>query len=75
MESWEDLDGSHGPIISTKHLSREELEGTIRWSYIRYYTHPLIIWENIKSIRDTNDIRKLVRGGKSILARIVYYKK
>ena len=71
--SWADLDGTHGAIIRTKHLSKEDLEGIIRKAYISYYTSPRIVWQNLKRLKDTNDIRRIGRGIKSVLLRIFYY--
>jgi radical SAM superfamily enzyme YgiQ (UPF0313 family) len=75
INSWEDLDGCHGPILSTEYLSKNELAGIIRKMYINYYTSPTIIWQNIKSIRGLRDTRRILRGIRSVFSRIIFYKK
>lgn len=74
-ESWEDFDGSKGPIVRTEHLSRQELEGIQRKAYIAYYTAPRVIWANIISIRSFSQVKRILRGMKSVMSRLVYYKK
>ena len=33
-----------------------------------------VVWENVKKVRNMNDVRKLIRGANSVLARVLYYK-
>jgi len=75
MGSWAELDGTHGPIVKTYHLSRKDLEGIIRTAYISYYTAPKVVWQNLKRMRDFEDMKRIGRGVKSVLSRILYYKK
>ncbi len=73
--SWSDFDGTKGPIIRTKHLTRKELTGIVRKAYIAYYTSPNVIFTNIRSIRSWSQARRVLRGVKSVLSRIFYYSK
>jgi radical SAM superfamily enzyme YgiQ (UPF0313 family) len=75
IKSWSDFDQTQGPVIRTKHLSSHDLKGLLNWAYKSYYTSPRVIWNNLISIRSMNDLRKILRGMKSILARLIYYKK
>jgi radical SAM superfamily enzyme YgiQ (UPF0313 family) len=75
LDSWSDLDGTHGAIVKTEHLSREDLGGIIRKAYISYYTSPRIVWQNVKRMRNLEDARRIGRGVRSILSRIFYYNK
>lgn len=75
INSWADLDGTKGPIMRTEHLSKEDLEGIIRKAYIGYYTSPGIVWQNLKKMRSLRDVRRILRGVKSVLSRVIYYKK
>ena len=75
INSWSDFDGSCGPIMKTENLSREELGGIIRKAYISYYTAPRVVWSNLKKIRGFDDMKRIFRGARSVLSRIVYYKK
>lgn len=73
ITSWEDLDGTHGAILKTEHLSKEELAGVIRKAYLSYYTSPGVIWQSIKKMG--YDKKRVFRGFKSLMARLFYYKK
>lgn len=75
INSWEDLDGCHGPILNTEFLSRNKLTGIIRKMYISYYTSPTVIWQNLKSIKSLRDVRRISRGMMSVISRIIFYKK
>tara|TARA_Y100000310_G_scaffold342439_1_gene445717 strand:- start:1129 stop:2553 length:1425 start_codon:yes stop_codon:yes gene_type:complete len=74
IDSWEDLDGTKGPILRTEHLSREELKGVISRLYLAYYTSPVVIWQNLKMIRGGRDIRRIFRGLRSVISRIIFYR-
>ncbi|MBW2989026.1 radical SAM protein [Candidatus Woesearchaeota archaeon] len=73
LNSLEDLAGCSGPIVHTENLTKEELAGWQRKAYIRYYTHPKIIWKNIIKIRNLRELRRVLKGIKSVLARIFFY--
>ena len=75
IDLWADFDGSHGPIMRTKYLSRKELSGLQRKAYISYYTYPKVIFTNITSIRNIHQARRIIRGIFSVLSRILYYNK
>ncbi len=75
MESWASFDGTKGPVIRTKHLSRDELSGIVRKAYIYYYTSPRVVIRNLLSIRSMDQARRVKRGIVSIISRILYYKK
>jgi anaerobic magnesium-protoporphyrin IX monomethyl ester cyclase len=75
IDSWADLDQTKGAVIRTKHLSKKELEGMLKWAYRSYYTSPKVIWNNVRSVRSLSDVRKLARGVRSVLARITFYEK
>ncbi len=74
LNSWEDLDGTHGGVLRTKYLTNHELEGAVRKMYVGYYTAPPIILKNLANVRSVADVRKIVRGAKSIISRIAFYK-
>jgi len=75
INSFSDLDGTQGQILKTEHLSKEELSGVIRKAYLSYYTSPGVIIQNLKRCKNFNEVARVIRGAKSILARVVYYKK
>src|SRR3989344_7843465 len=73
LNSWEDLDGTHGGVLRTKYLTNHELEGAVRKMYVGYYTAPRIIIQNLANVRSVADVRKIIRGAKSIISRIAFY--
>lgn len=74
IESWSDLDGTKGPIVNTLYLFRGNFRGIIRRAYISYYLSPGIVWQNLKGLRNINNMRRVLRGIKSVFSRIFYYK-
>jgi anaerobic magnesium-protoporphyrin IX monomethyl ester cyclase len=75
IDSWEDFDGTRGPVMRTKHLSKDELAGAIRKAYLTYYTSPRVILTNLLSIRSMKQVSRVLRGAKSVISRLFYYKK
>ena len=75
IDSWEDLDGTKGPIVRTEALSRQDLGGIIRKAYFSYYTSPRVILQNLRRMRNFKEARKIARGALSVAGRIIYYKK
>ena len=73
IKSWSDLDGTKGAIIRTKYLSKKDLEGILRKAYISYYTSPTIILINLKKLILRREFKRLFRGIKSVIARILFY--
>jgi len=74
LNSWTDLDGTHGSVLKTRYLNNHELEGAVRKMYLGYYTSPMIILKNLQNIRTMSDLRKILRGAKSVLSRVLFYK-
>jgi radical SAM superfamily enzyme YgiQ (UPF0313 family) len=73
--SWSDFDGSKGPIVRTKYLSRKDLEGVQRKAYLSYYTAPAVIWANLRSVRSFRQAKRIARGMRSVISRLLYYDK
>ncbi len=74
INSYSDLDGTQGQILRTEHLSKKELAGVIRKAYLSYYTSPGVIAQNLKKCKNPQEVARILRGGKSLLARLIYYK-
>jgi len=75
IDSWTDLDGSRGPILNTKYLKKNGLPRLLRHLYLRYYTSPKVIFQNILMIRSFWDVKRIGRGLCSVLSRVFYYRK
>jgi len=74
LNSWTDLDGTHGGVLRTKYLTNHELEGAVRKMYVGYYTALPIILQNLKNVKSLADVRKILRGAKSVVSRVLFYK-
>lgn len=75
IDKWSDLDGTKGVLMETEHMDKKQMSGVIRKAYLSYYTSPRVIIQNLKDIKNMNQLRKIIRGGFSVLSRVVYYKK
>jgi radical SAM superfamily enzyme YgiQ (UPF0313 family) len=75
VESWDDFGGGNDFVIRTKHLSKEELSGFMRKAYKSYYTSPRVIWTNLKSMKNREQARRVMRSLRSVMMRAFYYNK
>ncbi len=75
LHSIEELDGSFGAIADTRHMTRQELDGGIRHAFIAYYTSPIVILRTIARANNIANMRRLFRGFKSVMSRILFWKK
>ncbi len=75
LRSIEELDGSFGAIADTRHMARQELDGWIRHAFISYYTSPIVLLRSIARANNAANIRRLSRGFKSVMSRILFWKK
>ena len=75
FHSIEELDGSFGAIADTRHMTRQELDGGIRHAFIAYYTSPIVILRTIARANNIANMRRLFRGFKSVMSRILFWKK
>ena len=73
--SWEDFDGTKGPVVKTRHLSKEDLSGALRKAYLSYYTSPAVILTNLSKVRSLSDAKRVFRGIRSVFSRVFYYDK
>jgi radical SAM superfamily enzyme YgiQ (UPF0313 family) len=71
-DSWEDFAACQA-MIETPQLSREETEAARIRAYREYYFRPGFILREAARIRHPRDIRRLVRGARSVLARLSFF--
>jgi len=69
---WEDF-ASCEALIETTQLSREEVEKARIRAYREYYFRPKYIVREALRVRHPRDVQRLVRGAKSVLARLSFF--
>lgn len=73
-DSWEDF-GAEGSLIETDQLTRQDVEEARLRAYRRYYFRPKFVARSLSRIRSPHDIKRLFRGGKSVLDRISFFQR
>jgi radical SAM superfamily enzyme YgiQ (UPF0313 family) len=71
-DDWEDFAASRA-MIETPQLSREEAEQARIRAYHEYYFRPSFILREAVRIRHPRDIRRLLRGARSVLDRLSFF--
>jgi anaerobic magnesium-protoporphyrin IX monomethyl ester cyclase len=64
---YEAIDPMKESFISYPHLTKAELETTIRRLYIRFYFRPAYVWQRIKKLAGYKDLMNKVKAAISIL--------
>jgi len=73
FDDWEDFASSNA-IIETPDLSREDTEKARLRAYREYYFRPSYIWQQALHIRHPRDVKRLLRGAASVLARLSFFR-
>jgi anaerobic magnesium-protoporphyrin IX monomethyl ester cyclase len=73
FDDWEDF-ASCNAIIETPELSREDAEKARIHAYREYYFRPSFIWQQALHIRHPRDVKRLLRGVLSVLARLSFFR-
>jgi radical SAM superfamily enzyme YgiQ (UPF0313 family) len=71
-DQWEDF-ASCKAMVETPQLSREQVEAARVRAYREYYFRPQFILREAVRIRHPRDVRRLVRGARSVLARLSFF--
>lgn len=72
-EKWEDY-AACNTIIETDEFSREDVEKARVYAYKHFYFDPRFILRSALRLKDPQDAKKVIKGAKSIVDRIVFYK-
>jgi hypothetical protein len=73
-DGWEDF-AAENSLIETDHLTREEVEEARMRAYRRYYFRPSFVAKSLLRVRSLQDMKRLFRGGRSVLDRISFFKR
>jgi anaerobic magnesium-protoporphyrin IX monomethyl ester cyclase len=71
-DSWEDF-ASCQAMIETPQLSRQQTEAARIRAYREYYFRPAFMLREAARIRHPRDIKRLLRGARSVLARLSFF--
>ncbi len=72
FDSWEDF-AAENSLIETEELTREDVERARIRAYSRYYFNPRFVAKSVLRVRSLQDIKRLFRGGRSVLDRISFF--
>ena len=71
FDRWEDLDSFHQTRLRFPNLSAEQINGTIRWAYRRYYTRPRYVAKMAKRCLKSRDhLRQSLRLATAYFSRL-----
>lgn len=73
-DGWEDF-AAENSLIEADHLTREEVEEARIRAYRRYYFRPGLVAKSLLGVRSFRDIKRLFRGGRSVLDRISFFER
>lgn len=71
-KNWEDF-ASQRSLVETPQLSRQEVEQARVRAYREYYFRPGFILREAARIRHPADLKRLVRGARSVLSRLSFF--
>jgi radical SAM superfamily enzyme YgiQ (UPF0313 family) len=74
FDSWEDF-AAENSLIETEELTREDVERARIRAYSRYYFNPRFVAKSVLRVRSLQDIKRLFRGGRSVLDRISFFQR
>ena len=74
FDSWEDF-AAENSLIETKELTREDVERARIHAYRSYYFNPKFVTRSLLKVRSLQDVKRVFRGGRSVLDRISFFRK
>lgn len=69
-KSFKEFDMTHGPVVKTMDMQREELEHILARSYREFYFRPKFVLQTLIHMKDMDEIRRALRSLKSLLKTI-----
>jgi len=68
--SFQEFDMTHGPVVKTLDMEREELEHILARAYREFYFRPEFILQTLLHLKDIDEIRRVLRSLKSLVKTI-----
>jgi radical SAM superfamily enzyme YgiQ (UPF0313 family) len=69
-ESFKEFDMTHGPVVKTLDMDREELEHILSRAYREFYFRPSYILQTLFNINNFDEVKRVLRSMKSLLKTI-----
>ena len=73
-KSFKEFDMTHGPVVKTLDMEREELEHILSRAYKEFYFRPKFIFQTLRHMKDVDEIRRVFRSLKSLIKTIRLHK-
>jgi len=68
--SFQEFDMTHGPVVKTLDMEREELEHILARAYREFYFRPEFILQTLFHLKDIDEITRVLRSFKSLVKTI-----
>jgi radical SAM superfamily enzyme YgiQ (UPF0313 family) len=73
-KSFKEFDMTHGPVVKTRDMAREELEHILARAYREFYFRPGYIIQTLFNINNIDEVKRVLRSLKSLLKTIHLHK-
>jgi len=65
---------THGPVVKTRDMARQDLEHILARAYWEFYFRPGYIFQTLFNINNIDEIKRVLRSLKSLLKTIRLHK-
>lgn len=72
--SFKEFDMTHGPVVKTADMQREELEHILSRAYKEFYFRPRFLLQTLLNLKDIDEFKRVYRSLKSLLRTIRLHK-
>jgi len=69
-KSFREFDMTHGPVVKTKDMDREELEHILARAYREFYFRPKYVFQTLLHLKDFDEVKRVFRSVKSLAKTI-----
>ncbi len=73
-KSFNEFDMTHGPVVKTRDMERQDLEHILARAYREFYFRPQYILQTLMNIRDMSEAKRVFRSFRSLLKTINLHK-
>ncbi|NQU15999.1 MAG: radical SAM protein, partial [Desulfobacteraceae bacterium] len=69
-KNFKEFDMTHGPVVKTVDMEREELTNILARAYREFYFRPQFMFQTLRHLKDKDEIKRVWRSLKSLLKTI-----
>jgi len=73
-KNFKEFDMTHGPVVKTRDMARQDLEHILARAYWEFYFRPGYIFQTLFNINNIDEIKRVLRSLKSLLKTIRLHK-